>query len=127
MGDCGVCIGISYGDCDGTPEVSNLRWPKARKEYRCCECERAIPKGEIYERASGKFDGEFYDQKTCEQCAEIRQSFSCEAPPPFGELWEEITDYLFPALTTTCFDKLITPQAKELLRVRWMKWKGLTA
>ena len=125
MSDCGVCIGIGYGDCDGAPEICNTRWPKAKKEHKCCECNRTILIGEEYERSSGKFDGSFWDEKTCNECAEIRIAFTCEVPPPFGELWSEITEYAFPNLNTSCFDRLDTPAAKSFLRERWLKWKGL--
>ena len=127
MSDCGVCIGLDYGDCDGYPEIQEVRWPRAKKEHRCGECNRAIAKGENYQRCSGKFDGEFYDEKTCAQCAEIRSALSCEAWPVFGEMWNEIEEFAFPQMTTTCFDKLSTVAAKELLRSRWMAWKGLAA
>jgi hypothetical protein len=127
MSDCGVCIG-GY-DCDGSPEFSDNRWPKARKEHQCGECARNILRGEVYNRWSGKYDGEFFDEITCSECAEIRSAFTCaeydQTGPPAGQLWADIKDMMFPNLTTACFDKLQTPEAKAELRRRWMKWKGL--
>jgi hypothetical protein len=127
MSDCGVCIG-GY-DCDGYAEIYETRWPKARKEHRCGECARVIPKGEVYQRVSGKFDGEFFDDITCSQCAEIRSAFTCterdQTGPPAGELWSDIKEMMFPHLTTACFDKLQTPEAKTFLRAQWMRWKGI--
>jgi hypothetical protein len=129
MSDCGVCIG-GY-DCDGYAEFQETRWPKARKEHVCGECERKIIKGETYHRWSGKYDGEFFDDITCAQCAEIRAAFTCaeydQTGPPQGELWNDIREAMFPRMTTACFDKLQTLEAKTFLRERWMKWKGLHA
>jgi hypothetical protein len=125
MSECGVCIG---SDGDGEyPEFSEITYPKARKEHRCEECGRAIVAGETYQKVAGKFDGEFYCDKTCCQCAEIRDAFSCGGGWPMpGSLWEEMRD-AFPALNSSCFDRLATPEAKQFLRERWMKWKGLVA
>ncbi len=129
MSDCGVCIG-GY-DTDGMPDFSSVRWPKARKEHRCEDCKRLILRGEVYQRYAGKFDGEFYDVVTCRVCVEIREAFTCaeydQTGPPAGELWSDITEMMFPNLTTACFDKLKTPEAKAELRRRWMQWKGLVA
>ncbi len=126
MSDCGVCIG--GWDADGSPEFQSVAWPRAIKPHRCGECCREIPKGTRYERVSGKYDGSLYSEKTCSDCAEIRQSFLCEegAGPAFGNLWSELTD-CFQDLSTTCFDRLESVSAKKYLRERWMKWKGLAA
>lgn len=126
MSDCGVCIG---GDSDDgeRPEFQDITNPKARREHRCCECERTIAAGESYQRYVGKFDGEMYCEKTCSQCAEIRSAFCCGGGWPFfGDLWGEMQD-AFPGLNSSCFDRLTTPEAKQFLRDRWMKWKGLAA
>jgi hypothetical protein len=127
MSDCGVCIG-GY-DCDGYPEFSDFSWPKARKEHKCGDCNKTIPKGEKYQRWAGKFDGEMFTEKRCAICVEIRDAFTCtesdQTGPPNGELWSDIAEYMFPHLTTACFDKLQTPEAKAELRRRWMEWRGL--
>lgn len=125
MSDCGVCIG--GGDYDGEPEFHNVSWPKARKQHRCGECRRDIPKGSQYEKVSGKYDGAMYSEKTCCDCAEIRSAFVCDgAGPVFGEMWNDLTE-CFRDLSTTCFDRLESVSAKKYLRDRWMKWKGLAA
>lgn len=127
MSDCSACIGLDFSDCDGHAEFSNTETPKARKPHKCGECERLIAVGEIYERTSGKFDGEIYTDKTCLECADIRDGFTCEARPMPGQLWDEMRDYVFPYLNESCYDKLTTVAAKKFLRDRWMKWKGLAA
>ena len=128
MRDCGVCLG-GY-DVDGLFDFYEARTPIARKEHQCEDCSRMIQRGDKYHRVSGKFDGDFFDTITCAICQEIRDAFTCDerdtAGPPPGELWADMVD-VFPYLTTTCFDKLQTPQAKAFLRERWMEWKGLAA
>jgi hypothetical protein len=32
-------------------------------------------------------------------------------------------DYVFPEMTTTCYDRLKTPEAKVELQRRWAEWK----
>ena len=127
MSDCGVCIG-GY-DCDGTAEFYETKHPKARKEHRCEDCREIIPVGAKYRRDAGKFDGDFFDIVTCLICDEIRSAFTCaeydQVGPPPGELWSDIAEMMFPNLTTACFDKLSSPEAKAFLQQRWMKWKGL--
>jgi len=127
MSECGVCI--SGYDCDGSVDIGAVRWPKAKKEHRCEDCNEPIPVGSKYQRASGKYDGEFFDIKTCSVCVEVRDAFTCaeydQAGPPPGHLWVDIQEQMFPSITTVCFDKLQSPEAKEYLRERWMKWKGL--
>lgn len=122
MSGCNFSVG-GDADYDDSPEFQSVSTPKARKQYRCVECGAEIRKGTRYERTSGKFDGDIYTVKTCLVCAEIADAFSEGIVA--GELWAEIRE-CFPALTTGCFSKLETPEAKAFLRERWMKWKGLT-
>jgi hypothetical protein len=123
MSDCGVCIG-GY-DYDGAPEFHAVKLPKARKPHACCECKRGIPSGSVYEKTSGKYDGEFYSNRTCLVCAEIRDAFSCDGGVLIGELWQEMHEYGFEKINESCFAKLQTVKAKRYLRGRWMKWKGI--
>lgn len=127
MSYCGVCIG-GY-DSDGPCEFFTEVWPKAKKDHTCEDCNRKIQAGERYQRVSGKYDGEFFDVCTCALCHEIRQAFTCnefdQVGPPPGELWSDIQEQMFPTITTACYEKLATPEAKAYLRERWMKWKGL--
>jgi hypothetical protein len=125
---CEVCIGGDYGDCDGSPEFQDVTYPKARKEHRCVECRRLVPKGEQYQKWVMKFDGDLSCDKTCSECAEIRQVFSCgEMQPQFGQLWQEMHDNAFPYLTTgsECFREL-SAKSKGFVLDKWRQWKGLT-
>ena len=125
MPDCGVCIG--GGDYDGMNEFENVEHPKARKPHKCRECRRIIQRGEVYERFTGKFDGDLFCVKTCLQCAEIRDAFNCDGGAIIDGLWSEMEDYVFPQMTTGCLDRLATPEAKAYLLGQWRKWKGLAA
>lgn len=123
MSDCDVCI----GGCDGeTSEFFAESEPIARKLHRCSECDKAINKGEKYQRCSGKSEGEFWTFNTCLLCAEIRKVFSCGEGEALGELWEMMRDYAFPSLTTAspCFRECSAEAKAEVLR-RWREWKGL--
>jgi len=124
MSDCGVCI--STGDYfDGTADVYQSDIRKARKPHKCCECNEAIKVGDKYEYYSILFDGRWTHHNTCLICMEIGEAFCCDGRL-FGELWSGFDESeVWPALTTSCFDKLQTPEAKEELRRRWMQWKGL--
>ncbi len=119
---CGISIG---GDCDGYSEFLNLQISKARKTYKCCECDDAISVGQQYQRITSKYDGKFASYTTCMGCADIRNSFSPEGIV-IGGVWEEIYDQ-WPDVTTACFSKLTTVEGKRKLREEWMKWKGLAA
>lgn len=81
-------------DTDG-PEFVDARHFRARKAHECCECGREIAPGEEYERTSGKWDGDFYTFKTCEQCEDLRDSlFSLGFCPAFGEVRADHREYI---------------------------------
>jgi hypothetical protein len=123
MGDCGVCI---YSNAESDCEFVDVSFRKARKAHKCSECGRRIEVGEKYEHYWGKYGGECSAIDTCAQCAEIADGFYCDCRVFGGGLWESMWEVMG-GLTTSCFDKLTTPEAKAFLRERWMKWKGLRA
>jgi hypothetical protein len=122
LSDCGVCL---YSECDGISEFFDCEVRTARKPHRCIECGKQIQPQEKYEYARGKFDGDFWDAHTCLPCAEIADAFYCDSRVYGGGLWENM-EYVMGELTTSCFDKLQTPEAKAELRKRWMEWKFQT-
>lgn len=125
MSDCGVCL----GDFDGDPvEFCDITWVTARKEHRCAACQRTIPKDARYNRFAGKCDGDMFVVCTCSDCDDIRSAFTCadDNAIPSEILWETMEEYVFPEMTTACFARVKTESAREYLRERWMKWKGLT-
>jgi hypothetical protein len=119
MSDCGVCI---YNDDAVHVEFFRSAVRHAAKEHKCCECDKIIAKGERYEYASGKCEGEFWDAKTCLICAEIAEAFSCDGRLYGGNLWDSMGE-LYRDMNISCVDKLTSAAAKEELLRRWNKWK----
>lgn len=72
------------------PEFFDSSRPRARKPQRCCECKRIIRPGETYERASGKWDGEFRSFATCGDCLEAWAIVAPKRCRCFEGLVEEI-------------------------------------
>lgn len=81
-------------DTEG-PEFEKSTHHVAKKSHKCCECNRQINTGESYERVAGKWDGEFREFKTCEQCEDLRDSLYvmgfCSA---FGEVRADHREYI---------------------------------
>lgn len=119
--ECEVCIG---GDDYEPWEFYSDRTIKARKEHKCCECNRPITKGTEYQYISGKCDGYFSDYHTCLDCKNIRSGLSC-GPVGLSMLWDEIEEVFDQFKNTACLSKIKTPSAKEYFLERWRKWKGL--
>jgi len=123
VSDCGVCVTCGYADeCTGYRCVI----VKAGQEWQCSECGCKIPKGAKYELASWFYSGGdgFGNAKTCLICAEIADAFQCGGRYHGECFWESMED-AYPKLTSACFDKLRTPEAKAELQRRWMEWRGL--
>ena len=75
------------------PAFYNERYQTARKEHRCCECGGVIKPKERYQLITGKWDWiETY--KTCEKCADLRDSLSDVSCPTLGDLRECYVNYL---------------------------------
>jgi hypothetical protein len=121
---CGVCVsGYSGGnECVGYRCVV----VKAGKGWICSECGKPIEKGEKYELASWFYaDGDGAgNAKTCLICAEIAEAFQCGGRWHASSFWEDM-EPAWDKLTTACFDRLRTVEAKTELRRRWMEYKGL--
>ena len=119
MGDCGVCI---YNDDAVHVEFFHDEIRKAAKVHVCCECNKPILKGQRYEYASGKCEGDLWSAKTCLICAEIADAFSCDGRLYGGNLWDAMSE-LYGGMNISCFDRLTTVAAKEELRRRWNEWR----
>lgn len=65
--DC--CYGIDVGGF--SESVKRV----ARKYHECCECQRMIRKGELYEYISGCWEGSWSHYKVCLQCSQIAEDF----------------------------------------------------
>ncbi len=74
------------------PRVSSDEIRKARKEHKCCECQRVIKVGEKYHLFKGCWDGEWGRFKTCVACNDlrydVREGYRDDEWPAFGELEE---------------------------------------
>lgn len=67
--------------CDfDAPTFYRKREPRARTPHRCGECGGAIAPGEVYEYASGMWDGDFSVQKTCPRCLDLRKWVQAHVP-----------------------------------------------
>ncbi len=55
---------------DGGESYSNYRtkFVRARKPHKCDECNRAIPKGEVYRYAEGVMEGGWNSHYICSHC-----------------------------------------------------------
>lgn len=42
---------------------------RAKRAYKCAECRREIPAGEVYRRTAGLYDGHWTVNKVCQHCA----------------------------------------------------------
>ena len=54
------------------PSVYSDQMVKAAKPHRCCECNRTITPGEMYQRYKGCWDGKWAMYKTCVDCLDLR-------------------------------------------------------
>jgi len=82
---------------DDPADVYDEAWPVARKEHRCCECSSTIKPGEAYQRVTQLYDGMWEEYKTCELCADLRESLDGVTCVYFEGLSEAFTDYLIEA------------------------------
>lgn len=118
-----VCVSMDwdYGGNDFYHEAMR----RARKPYKCIECGDAIAVGDLYEHATGKYEGDIYTNRTCAPCAEIRKTFFCEGWI-FGEVWEAIREQLFPrwndVVAIDCLAKLTTHAAIAKMRAEYAEY-----
>lgn len=85
-----ICIDADNGPASGTFRSKVV---KGRKDYRCCECSRPLPKGTIHHADTGLWDGGWDTYRTCMLCAQVRKDFM-ECGYTYGELWMELREAL---------------------------------
>jgi hypothetical protein len=78
----------------------------------------------VYQKITGKWDGDFDSYKTCLDCMNIRNGLSC-APVGLGNLWPEIGEVFDEFKNTACLDKIKTASAKAFFLEQWREHKGL--
>ena len=81
------------GDMDPA-DVTNVTWHKAAKVHTCCECGIKIQQGEDYEHVKQLYDHNWYDYKTCEKCADLRDSLGDVMCVAYEGLEDAFTDWL---------------------------------
>lgn len=82
-----------YMDRVDMPSFVKERYPIARVEHQCCECDRIMEIGERYEVISGVWDGSFSRFKTCLNCVSVREEFFCDWYT-HGEIWEALGEHI---------------------------------
>lgn len=104
------------------PRCYTVKYPKARKQHRCCECGGIIEKGEVYELYSGIWD-EPQTFKTCSECkSEKQRVFDSIDPyveeyPCLGALYEDLSDWDFKD-----FIRVVNNRKKRGVQIwPWMK------
>lgn len=119
---------MSYADYCDIGESSTFykeSFPAGKKDYRCCECSKTIPKGDTHLSCSGLFDGAFWSERQCldcrDFCMEIRDRLmEGRACLSFGELDQFLTDNAFSIDTDTKRDKKKFARVRSLVAI-W-KW-----
>ncbi len=81
-----------YGEYGCSEDFYHAKTPKARKTHKCDECDGEIKSGDVYERATGKEEREFYTYKTCGDCLSIAKAFFCSRM--HGGLFVDLEEYL---------------------------------
>ena len=59
---------------EDAPDVYAEKWFSARRQYKCCECRALIDIGDDYQRITMLYDGRWSRYRTCEKCADLRES-----------------------------------------------------
>lgn len=80
------------GDYCEMPEWYSVKWPKAKKEYVCVECNSKILIGEKYLYAAEKWDGEVQTHQQhldCEEACRYIRDFILDDCIGFGSLLED--------------------------------------
>ena len=106
---------------DSWPEFSTYEMRKAIKKHKCEECGRDINPGESYAYEALKFEGEFYQHKTCQHCLVPIDwlKINCGGYI-FGEVCDEIKEH------AEEYSKLALPLMRLVvgMKRRWRKFNG---
>jgi hypothetical protein len=119
----GPCIDVCALDDGGgdSPDFYSEKLVTARKPHKCCECGKEIAKGEKHWLCRGKWDGEISVHRQCTICREIALKYGCDGFA-FGQVWEQLTENLFPTMRIGCLDGL-SAAAKQKVMDEWRQWK----
>lgn len=123
-----ACIGSEYDEGGWSFEPSET-YPVAKKNWKCCECGRQIPKGEKYYCLTGKWHGEFFVERMCMDCRSVTEHLFCGFT--FGQVWEDLRDHLYDTGGEISWEKVarLTPAAREkvcaMIEDVWRREKGV--
>lgn len=71
--------------CDNIAQFENIKVVRGKRDYRCVECSKPIPKGAEHEAYSGLWEGEFETYRTCIPCRDLREALR----PIMKQAWGE--------------------------------------
>lgn len=111
MSDNCSCISMFIRD---EPYFAVKKIRTARKDHKCCECERIIKIAEKYEILKGKWDAKIETYKTCLDCLSLRKAFFCYGFP-LEDLKTMVSEHISDSLgeiSSDCIAQL-TPTARE--------------
>lgn len=77
-----------------SPDFFKHAEPRARREHKCCECNRIIRQGSRYHRISGKWGGEVETFKICRWCESIREMWSNHVYPEDGPCYGDLRNFI---------------------------------
>lgn len=66
------CIVADYGE---PADFHREKLVRARKGHTCGECGETIEPGDLYERVTGLWEGEWLRNKTCARCVNVRTDY----------------------------------------------------
>ena len=109
------CACVDVGECDIYNDFYDKRARKARKQYKCEECNKVIDKGERYIYVSAKTEGCLWQFRHCADCESLLKTFfTCGYW--HGMLWENFEEHvraLDGKISSECLLQL-TPRARDM-------------
>jgi len=87
------------GDIDPA-DINEINWRKAAKVHKCCECGIKIEVGEKYEHVKQLYGHRWYEYRTCDKCADLRESLEDVMCVYYEGLADAFTDWLTNGLGT---------------------------
>ena len=76
----------------------------AKKPHKCFLCDEEISKGEKYERYTGKYDGDFFDQCFHRSCAALIDEFARDQQEEEYDV-DWVSDWLYGRVCDDCTGK----------------------
>lgn len=112
-----ACIDSGYDDEGGWSFEPKETYPTAKKNWKCCECNRQIPKGEKYYCLTGKWHGEFFVERMCFDCRSVTEHLFCGFT--FGQVWEELREHLYSTVGEISWEKVC-----DIIEDVWRRKEG---